>query len=398
LHLILELRHTKIISSLKFEFRRDFIDQIEWSERMIALKGARGVGKTILLLQHIKETFGTSNKALYVSMDSMQAVDMRIWDIAENHEMNGGTHLFIDEIHKYADWSIELKTIYDRLPNLYVVFSSSSILQIYKGYADLSRRVVSYHLKGLSLREYIQIEANCKLPSYKLSEILKNHTEISQEVLSTIKPLAYFRAYLQHGYYPFYLQSKKSYYQKLNTIINVTLEVDLPYIVDINIHSVNKIKRLLKVIARAVPFQPNITKLAESVDLSRNTLTQYLYYLEQSELLSLLTSKTKSYSQITKPEKIFLHNTNLAFGIDDDATNKGTLRELFFFNQVSALYDVNYTMTGDFLVAEKYTFEVGGAKKTYKQIANIEDSYLAIDETEHGIKNKIPLWLFGFLY
>ncbi len=395
---IIYAEHTRLLLGLKSEFRRDFTDTVDWDERMLAIKGARGVGKTTLLLQHIKSTFGTSTKALYVSMDNLQVAGMSIWDIAEYHHNQGGTHIFIDEIHKYLNWSIELKNIYDRLPNLYVVFSSSSILQIYKGYADLSRRVISYHLEGLSLREFIQIEAKIKLPILTLNDILSKHLEHSAAILEIVKPLAYFKSYLQYGYYPFYLQNKKSYYQKLNTILNVTLEVDLPYILDINTINVSKIKRLLKVIAGSVPFQPNITKLAETVELNRNTLTQYLYYLEQSELLNLLTSTEKSYGHLTKPEKIFLQNPNLAYAFSYEAPQIGTQRELYFLNQLRATEEVHFSKIGDFIVNQKHVFEIGGSKKTFSQIADVEHSYLALDELEIGTKNKIPLWLFGFLY
>ena len=390
--------HQKTITELKTEFRRDFIDQIDWDERMIAIKGARGVGKTTLMLQYIKETHKTANHALFVSMDDIQVSGLSLWEIAEYHYNQGGTHLYIDEIHKYANWSIELKNIYDKLGGLSVCFSSSSILQVYKGYADLSRRVVSYQLHGLSLREYIQIETKSKFEKYTFQEILKNHVEISTQIIERIKPLAYFNEYLKMGYFPFYLQSKKSYYQKLTTILGVTLEVDLPYILDINIHNVGKLKRLIKVIAGAVPFQPNISKLAESVELTRNTLTQYLYYLEQAEIINLLTVNTKSYSHLTKPEKIFLQNPNLAHAINWETVNRGTLRELFFLNQLKTTQQVNFTKIGDFLVNEKTIFEIGGSTKTFAQIADIEDSYLAVDEIEIGHKNKIPLWLFGFLY
>jgi uncharacterized protein len=390
--------HQKTIAELKTEFRRDFIDQIDWDERMIAIKGARGVGKTTLMLQYIKETHKTANQALFVSMDDIQVSGLSIWEIAEYHYNQGGTHLYIDEIHKYANWSIELKNIYDKLGGLSVCFSSSSILQVYKGYADLSRRVVSYQLHGLSLREYIQIETKSRFEKYTFQEILKNHVEISTQIIERIKPLAYFNEYLKMGYFPFYLQSKKSYYQKLTTILGVTLEVDLPYILDINIHNIGKLKRLIKVIAGAVPFQPNISKLAESVELTRNTLTQYLYYLEQAEIINLLTVNTKSYSHLTKPEKIFLQNPNLAHAINWETVNRGTFRELFFLNQLKTTQQVNFTKIGDFLVNEKNIFEIGGSTKTFAQIADIEDSYLAVDEIEIGHKNKIPLWLFGFLY
>jgi uncharacterized protein len=390
--------HQKILASYKIEFRRDLLDEIAWNEKMIAIKGARGVGKSTLMIQHIIETFKKSSAVLYISMDNLMLVDKSIWEIAQYHAMQGGTHLFIDEIHKYENWSIELKNIYDRLPQLSVVFSSSSILQIYKGYADLSRRVVDYQLFGLSFREYIQIETKKKFVKYSLEEILENHLTISEAILTEIKPIPLFKSYLAFGYYPFYLQGKNSYYKKLNTITSTILEVDMPYILGINIQNISKIKRLLKIIAGAVPFQPNISKLAESLNITRGTLTQYLYYLEQASLVSLLTLAEKSYSQLTKPEKIFLQNSNLNYAINGSTVNVGTSREQFFYNQLSAIAQVNFSNKGDFSVNEKYTFEIGGEKKDFSQIADIENSYLAIDETEIGFGKKIPLWLFGFLY
>lgn len=390
--------HQRLLANYKIEFRRDLIDTIDWDEKMIAIKGARGVGKSTLMIQHVIETFKKSTAALYISMDNLMLVDKSIWEIAEYHSNHGGTHLFIDEIHKYENWSIDLKNIYDRLPNLHIVFSSSSILQIYKGYADLSRRVVDYQLHGLSFREYAQIESKKSFQKYSLADILTNHVEISQNILAEIKPLPLFKSYLEHGYYPYYLQGKKSYYQKLNTITNTVLEVDMPYILGINLHNISKIKRLLKIIAGAVPFQPNITKLAEALEITRNTLTQYLYYLEQASLVSMLTIYEKSYSLLTKPEKIFLQNTNLPFALDSASVNIGTLREIFFHNQMSVVGQVNFALKGDFLVNEKYVFEIGGAKKDFSQIAEIENSYLALDEIEIGFGKKIPLWLFGFMY
>lgn len=388
--------HRKIILGLKSEFERELADNIDWTDRMIAIKGSRGVGKTTMILQHIKKQFGVSESALLISMDDIMLADYSIYEIAEYHSIHGGTHLFVDEIHKYADWSIELKNVYDKLPELSLVFSSSSILQIYQGYADLSRRVVAYDLHGLSLREFIQIETKQSFKKLSLKEVLKDHEAIATEIMSQIKPLAYMKAYLQHGYFPFYLQSKKSYYAKLNNVLNTILNVDLPHVLGVNIQNVAKLKRLIKIIGSAMPFQPNMSKLAESVGIERKTLSLYLNYLEQAEIISMVTVIEKSYSQLLKPEKIFLQNTNFCHALNAE-TNKGTMRELFFLNQLKQEYQVNHAQKGDFLVEEKYVFEIGGPKKTFDQIAGIENSYLALDELEIGHKNKIPLWIFGFI-
>lgn len=390
--------HTAYLNNLKPSFRRNLIDEIEWSERLIGLKGARGVGKSTLLLQHIKEKFKTSNKALYVSLDSFIMNNNTILDVAEFHTNNGGTHLFLDEIHKYENWSRELKTIYDLYPRLHVAFTSSSILHIYKGFADLSRRAITYDMHGLSFREFLEIETGKKFKTYTLKEILAKHGEIASEICEDLHPLEYFKKYLKHGYYPIYLQGEKMYPQKLTNVINLILDIDLPYILGVDIQNVSKIKKLLYLLASAVPFQPNVSKLSVSMELTRGILNTYLNYLKDAHLINLLLSNSKNYSIISKPEKIYLHNTNLAYAINPEVIQIGTLRETFFYNQLNNTNKVNTAESGDFLINEKYVFEVGGKNKTFSQIANIKNSYLAVDEMEIGYKNRIPLWLFGFLY
>ena len=390
--------HQQYLSNLQITFRRNLIDDIDWEEQLLAIQGARGVGKSTLFLQHIKETFGNRKEALFISMDNFALKDFKIYDIAKYHLEHGGSHLFIDEIHKYEDWSIELKSIYDLLPNLKVAFTSSSILQVYKGFADLSRRAITYELKGLSFREYLQIETKLQLKSYTLDEILQNHVDIAHEILKTTKPLAYFNHYLQYGYYPFYLKGKKNYLSKLNSVLNTILDVDIPYLLNVNMSNVFKIKKLISTLASEIPFQPNTTKLAASLDLSRSTLNTYLHYLDQACILNLLLDKGKYYSALSKPEKIYLNNSNLCYAISPGKINVGALREIFFMNQVQLSHQVNFSKQSDFIVDSKYIFEVGGHYKSYHQVADIENSYLAVDETEIGSGNRIPLWLFGFLY
>jgi uncharacterized protein len=389
--------HYSYLKKTKITFKRYLMDEINWEGRLIAIKGAKGVGKTTLILQYIKSKF-TGNEALYVSMDSLIAKPYTIFEIAEHHVNKGGTHLFIDEIHKYADWSREIKTIHDLYPDLYVVFTGSSILQVYKSFADLSRRAVSYVLEGLSFREFLELETSIHFDKLELEDLLQNHVQIAEKIISKINVFKYFDQYLKYGYYPFYVEDKKDYYLKLENVINNSLDIDLPFMLEINVHNIFKIKKLLYILATQLPFQPNITKLAESLELNRSTLNNYLYYLSESKLLNLLTASGKSYTAISKPEKIYMQNTNLIYAISADSVNKGTLRELFFFNQVSARYAVNYVKKGDFLVENKYLFEIGGAQKSFTQIADIKDSFLAIDDVQIGRGNKIPLWLFGFHY
>lgn len=389
--------HHSYLRKTKLSFKRYLMDEINWAGKLIAIKGAKGVGKTTMILQYIKVNF-TGNEALYVSMDSIIAKPYSIFEIAEFHVNRGGTHLFIDEIHKYAEWSREIKTIHDLYPELHVVFSGSSILQIYKSFADLSRRAVAYVLEGLSFREFLELETGEKFDKIGLADLLKNHMQLAENIIGKVNVFKYFDQYLKYGFYPFYLEDKRDFNQKLENVINNSLDIDLPFMLEINVHNIFKMKKLLYILATQLPFQPNITKLAESLELNRNTLNNYLYYLSESKLLNLLTEAGKSYSALSKPEKIYMQNTNLIYAISADNVNKGTLRELFFLNQVSTKYVVNYAKKGDFLVENKYLFEVGGAQKTFTQIADIQNSYLAIDDVQVGRGNKIPLWLFGFFY
>ena len=365
--------HQSYLRKTKLSFKRYLMDEINWEGKLIAIKGAKGVGKTTMILQYIKTNF-KGNDALYVSMDSIIAKPYSIFEIAEYHVNRGGTHLFIDEIHKYAEWSREIKTIHDLYPEFHVVFSGSSILQIYKSFADLSRRAVAYNLEGLSLREFLELETGEKFEKIELIDLLKNHVQLAENIIEKVNVFKYFDQYLRYGYYPFYLEDKKDFNLKLENVINNTLDIDLPFMLEINVHNIFKMKKLLYILATQLPFQPNITKLAESLELNRNTLNNYLYYLSESKLLNLLTDAGKSYSALSKPEKIFMQNTNLIYAISGDKVNKGTLRELFFLNQVSAKYTINYTKKGDFLVENKYIFEVGGAQKTFMQIADIQNS------------------------
>jgi uncharacterized protein len=389
--------HESYLRKTKLHFIRYLIDDINWEGKLIAIKGPKGVGKTTMMLQYIKKHC-VNKKALYVSMDSIVAKPYRIFDIAEYHVNKGGKHLFIDEIHKYADWSSEIKTIYDLYPDLHVVFSGSSILQIYKSFADLSRRAVSYNMEGLSFREYLAIETGVVIQKITLQNILKNHITIAEKIIGSIDVFKHFENYLQYGYYPFYIESTKDFNQKLEQVINNSLDVDLPFLLEINVHNIFKIKKLLYILATQLPFQPNITKLAGSLELNRNTLNNYLYYLAECKLITLLLDAGKSYSSLSKPEKIFMQNTNLIYAINGTVVNKGTIRELFFLNQISAKHTVHYSTKGDFMIDNTYTFEVGGAQKSFSQIADLDNSYLAIDDVQIGTRNKIPLWLFGMLY
>jgi hypothetical protein len=386
--------------------KRYLYERIDWKERCIGILGARGTGKTTLMLQHIKERYDGSDKALYVSVDSpfFQAHDL--FEFAREFHQLGGEVLFVDEIHKYPDWATHVKAIYDSFPGLNVVFSGSSLLQIAKQKADLSRRAIVFSLHGLSLREYINFTLDKEYPLYTLEEILTDHQRIAGEICKEIKPLLQFRDYLQGGYYPFFLEGDSFYKFKVREIINHILEVDLPLVNRIEPRQVSKIKKLLYLLTVGVPFVPNIAKLAEATDISRPRLYEYLEKLQDARLLNLVRSQGRGYEVLTKPEKILLENSNLMYAIADEV-NVGTLRELFFVNQVrnaSTIHPhliestVEVSGRGDFVVKGHYTFEIGGKGKGFMQISGVADSFVVADDIEVGFKNKLPLWVFGFMY
>jgi len=388
-----ELRKTDL------SFQRYLIDDIDWEGRLSAITGARGTGKTTMILQHIKRTFGNSPKeALYVSADNIRFAGNRLFDLANDFEKLGGKYLFIDEVHKYENWSQEIKNIYDTFSDLKVVITGSSMLQIYKGNADLSRRAVHYVLHGLSFREFLKYDQNIDFDRVTLEDILKNHVEIASSFNDKIRPLPLFNTYLKQGYYPYYKSDKRFYLSKLANTVNLILETDLPAVETIEINSIRKIKKLLWIISQSVPFTPNITNLAKDLDVSRNSLLNYLTILERGELVNLLKSSTKGLNSLAKPEKIYLNNTNHIYAFEANKPDTGNLRETFFFNQLQAVSEVTSANKADFTVDNKYIFEVGGKKKGFEQIADLPNAYLALDNLEYGFGNKIPLWLFGMLY
>ena len=388
-----ELRKTDL------SFQRYLMDDIEWEGRLSAITGARGTGKTTLILQHIKHNFGNSPKeALYVSADNIWFSGNRLFDLANDFEKMGGKYLFIDEVHKYENWSQEIKNIYDSFSDLKVVITGSSMLQIYRGNADLSRRAVHYSLNGLSFREFLKYDQNIAVQKFTLEEILQNHIEIAGSLNDKMKPLPLFNAYLKQGYYPYYKPDKRFYLSKLANTVNLILEMDLPTVAPIEMCSIRKIKKLLWIISKSVPFTPNITDLAENLDVSRNSLLNYLILLERGGLVNLLYSNTKGIRSLAKPEKIYLNNTNQIFAFEANKPDIGNLRETFFLNQLKAICEVTSANRADFTVDNNFVFEVGGKNKGHEQIIGLQNAYLALDNLEYGYGNKIPLWLFGLLY
>lgn len=382
--------------------QRYLLEDIDWSNRLIGIKGARGSGKTTLLLQQIKYKLHESNpeaEALYVSLDNLYFLENTLVSLAQDFVLHGGTHLFLDEVHKYPNWSRELKLIYDQFPKLKTVFTSSSILEIYKGESDLSRRAVSYHLKELSFREYLYFETNIDIPKIKLEDLLKNHKEIAREINGKIEPIIkYFNDYLKHGAYPYYLENKDSYLQKLNQTIALILEIDLNAVENITYQDSLKIKKLLVAIAQSAPFTPNISKLSERLGVQRAFLINALRLLNRADLIMELYKPTTGIGAFTKPEKLYLNNPNLVYALGKRNAEIGTLRETFFANQMKHLHKIHLVEKGDFIIDRKYIFEIGGKNKKTKQIKGVPNSFVVRDDMEVGSLNIIPLYLFGFLY
>jgi len=387
------------IRKTDLSFQRYLIHDVDWEGRLSAITGARGTGKTTMILQHIKQKFGNSPKeALYVSADNIWFSGNRLFDLANDFEKQGGKYLFVDEVHKYENWSQEIKNIYDSFSDLKVVITGSSMLQIYKGNADLSRRAVHYVLHGLSFREFLKYDQNIEFKKYTLEEILQGHIEIAGDTNDKIRPLPLFGAYLKQGYYPYYKSDKRFYLSKLANTVNLILEMDLPAVEAIEMYSIRKIKKLLWIISKSVPFTPKVTDLAKNLDVSRNSILNYLTILERGGLINLLQSNTKSINSLAKPEKIYLNNTNQIYAFDANKPDIGNLRETFFFNQLQAISEITSANKADFTVDDTYFFEVGGKNKGHEQIVGLKNGYLALDNLEYGYGNKIPLWLFGMLY
>lgn len=387
------------LRSVQMRFKRFLFHEIDWNNRMIAIQGARGSGKTTLLLQHIKSKFSrTGNSVLYVDVNHFYFTQNTLIDLADSFYKQGGSYLFLDEIHKYQNWSIELKQIYDTYHELQIIFTGSSILELQKGEADLSRRMISYFLPGLSFREYLEFNHQLKYEKLSLESLRENHWGFSQEINGDIRPLELFTNYLKQGYYPYFKENISSYNEKLINTINLIIEVDLPAVERIDFSNIQKIKKLLSIISQSVPFKPNTKKLAEMIGVSRPTLIRFFQMLHKAQLISLLQSSTKGVQKMAKPDKIYLNNSNLMYALGGDLSNIGNIRESFFYSQVSVKHQLSLPKSGDFLVDSKYTFEVGGKNKTSKQIEGIENAYIVKDDIETGYNHIIPLWLFGFLY
>ena len=386
------------IKQINTDFIRYLMKNIDWGDRLIAIVGVRGSGKTTLMLQYIKGKAFTGSEALYISLDDIWFSQHSLVDFTEDFVARGGKFLFLDEVHKYPTWSIEIKNIYDNYPDLKIVFTGSSMIEIYKGQGDLSRRLSLYTLSTLSLREYLIFEHGITINPVHFSEILTNHTDIAFEISQKVKPLAYFSDFLKYGSLPFFKENKDKYHERLNATINIILESDLQAISNIDYAHILKLKKLLMVISSNVPFKPNISQLAGKIETERHTLYKYLDILERAGLIMQLSSQGKGLNLLAKAEKVYLGNPNLCYALCNDMPQTGNLRETFFVNQVRSTQTIHYTEPADFIINQKYTIEVGGKGKDTTQLRNTENAFLAIDGIEMGTQKRIPLWLFGFMY
>lgn len=371
-------------------YLRFLYEQINWSSRMFGIVGPRGVGKTTMLLQHIKLHLPV-DETLFVNADDIYFTEHHLLDMAEEFYQNGGKHLFIDEIHKYPEWSRELKLIYDYFPDLQIIFTGSSILDIYKGTADLSRRAVMHFLPGLSFREYLILAKGIRLPVYSLSDILAGKVGFP----AGERPIALFKEYLANGYYPFF--SDPGYALRLRSIINMTVENDIPMYASMNIATTKKIRQLLYIISQSVPFKPNFTKLGQLIDIHRNQVNDLMFYLERAGIIAQLRNKTSGIRLLGKVEKTYLDNTNLVYALAENKPEAGNVRETFFLSQMRVHNKVFASDKSDFEIGD-YTFEVGGKSKGQKQIEGIDNAFVVKDDIEFGYKNIIPLWHFGLNY
>ena len=393
---LINIYHRKLAAT-DLRFKRYLHYRIDWDVRLIGIKGARGVGKTTMLLQHIKESFDKIDDALYVSLDNLWFNTHKLEELVEFLYTHGVMHIYLDEVHRYKDWAVLLKNFYDSYPDLNIVYTGSAMLAIDNSKADLSRRQSLYTLNGLSFREYLAYEGVAAIPTIGLEEMLAGHVEYAVDVISGFKILKYFDRYLREGYYPYYKEAGNDYLMRVGEVARLVIDNDIPSVEDITYFTAQKIKTLLMVIAGNVPLEPNISKLSSQLESTRDQTLKMLYLLDRADLLLLLTEQLKNYKHLVSPKKIYLNNANLMYALSGKIS-EGTVRETFFANQVGAVTSLTMPKQGDFLADGKYLFEVGGSSKTFDQIAGIPESYLAVDGIETGSGNRIPLWMFGCMY
>ena len=393
---LIDSYHRRLSVALS-KYYRYLYYKINWDARLIGIRGARGVGKTTMLLQHIVENYSNVDDVMYASLDDLWFANHSVMDLVEWVSLRGLKRLYLDEVHKCKDWAVTLKNIYDSYPGVNIVYTSSSMLLIDHGIADLSRRQTLYTLNGLSFREFLEFEGVLKMESLSLESLLRDHVKFSLDIVGQVKIIPLFKAYLEHGFYPFYRESGIDYPDRLKWAVNTVIESDLPSVEDVSYETVGKVRRLLMLLGEKVPFVPNLSVLWRELSVNNAQGLRMLYSLDRAKVLALATGDIKNYKHLSKPDKVFLDNTNLMHVLCS-AVNVGGMRETFFYNQLSAAHAVTIPAKGDFLVDGKYLFEVGGKNKTFEQIADVENSYVAADDTETGYASRIPLWMFGLLY
>lgn len=378
-------------------YHRPLYSNIDWDDRLVCIKGAKGTGKTTMMLQYIKEHPEERETSLYISLDKLWFANHDPESVAEWLHQNGGHRLFIDEVHHYRQWQTLIKNIYDDFPKLKIVYSGSSMLKLNAGAGDLSRRHREYELKGLSFREYLEFEGIAKFPAIEFHDLLAKHRSIARDIVSKCPILLYFHKYLKSGYYPFYKEARGAYLERVMYVVEQTLERDYPEVEDVSLATVKKTEKMLMILASSCPQVPKMKELYAELETDRNQGLKMLYALERAGLLSLISSKS-DLGNMSRPDKIYCDNSNLMYALAP-RTDPGTVRETFFVNQLKSTgHSILYPPKGDFKIDGQYLFEVGGKGKTFKQIADIPDSFVVNDDTEIGFGNKIPLWMFGFLY
>lgn len=393
---LLEISRHKI-STVNLDFQRYLAYQIDWSNRLICVKGARGTGKTTLLLQWLRQQNRPSTEIAYFSLDELYFTTHGLLETIRHFYQQGGKTVVLDEVHKYPTWAREIKNLYDRYADLQIVFTGSSIIEIARQEADLSRRALMYELWGLSYREYLEFYHNIKIRPFAVSELLKGAV-MSNMLPLGFKPLAHLDHYFRYGYYPFFKEDETGYHQRLRQLCRTMVEYDMAEIKGFDIRHAKKMLQLLYVIAQQVPFKPNINSLAEKTQIHRNSINHYLYFLHEARLLHLLYAERQSVATLQKPEKVYLNNTNLLYALSEEHPSRGTVREVFCYAQLRIKHKVSQAGTTDFLVDDRYYFEVGGKSKKQKQIASLPSAWLIKDDLEWAVGNTLPLWQLGLLY
>ncbi len=388
----------RLLARTDLRYQRSLLRPINWQWRLNGVVGARGTGKTTLLLQQLRRLQEQGHRVLYATLDDAYFTENRLYDVAEAFYQQGGQYLFLDEVHKYAAWSRELKNTYDTFPELKITFSGSSIIEIARQDADLSRRALLYELPGLSLREYLVLSEGHALSPVSLADLMARHVELAADLSAMFRPLEAFANYLRHGYYPYFLEKDRDYLLTLEQTLQLVLEVDLKYLPGFDPSKSRKLLQLLKVVAASAPFKPNISKLSERIGIHRNTLTQYLHYLAQARLLRLLHVPDRDISVLQKPDKVYLDNPNLAHALQPGQVDRGSLRETFFASQLAPRHTLHLHRRADFLIDHHYVIEVGGKGKSARQTVDTPHAYRALDDLEIGSGDRIPLWLFGMVY